>query len=121
MPTAVQDERWAHIQMRVIASALVPFISQWEGEEAAPDNLVIHTPAPGRHRLFYKDEDLRDRDSSVEAHAPVPAADDDAGLRSQACTEPARTGLGFLCLAGPRDYGAPILVLHHVENPTCQG
>ncbi|MER7779983.1 hypothetical protein ABTZ21_34110 [Streptomyces sp. NPDC096191] len=39
---------------------LVPFITQREGEEAAPDNLLIHQHAAGP-RLYYGDEDPRDR------------------------------------------------------------
>jgi len=40
--------------------SLIPFITQREGEEAAPDNLVIFLH-PSGPRLSYRDEDLRDR------------------------------------------------------------
>ncbi|GHJ01321.1 hypothetical protein TPA0906_31860 [Streptomyces olivaceus] len=40
---------------------LVPYITQREGEDAAPDNLVI-TYHPSGPRLYYADEDPRDRD-----------------------------------------------------------
>src|SRR4051812_33604916 len=41
---------------------LVPFITQREGEDAAPDNLILLPHPGGRLRLHYADEDPRDRD-----------------------------------------------------------
>ncbi|OKJ89126.1 hypothetical protein [Streptomyces sp. CB02400] len=103
---------------------LVPFVVQREGEEAAPDNLMLTMIGPGRYRLRYADEDPRDRDLRGVlwarcAFGPV----DDLGkptgqpqwrmmhplrqrgtmqaLRCQVCAERARTPLGFVFLAGP--------------------
>jgi hypothetical protein len=39
---------------------LIPFVAQRKGEEAAPDSLMIYRHASGP-RLYYRDEDPRDR------------------------------------------------------------
>ncbi|WP_386347779.1 hypothetical protein [Streptomyces xiangluensis] len=104
---------------------LVPFITQREGEDAAPDNLIIllHSSGP---RLYYLDEDPRDRDLRGVLWArcsfnPVDERGQPTGtpqwkmmhpyrqmmcmqtMRCQVCQEPARTPLGFIFLAGPKD------------------
>lgn len=105
--------------------SLIPFVIQREGEEAAPDNLLLSPlGGPGRYRLYYADEDPQDRDSRgvLWARCSFGAVDDlrvpvgrpqwrmmhplrQRGtmqtLRCQVCAEPARTPLGFIFLAGP--------------------
>lgn len=103
---------------------LIPFVVQRKGEEAAPDNLVILSSAPGRHRLYYRDEDRRDRDLRGVLWArcsfnPVDGRKMPMGepqwklmhpyrqmvtmqaMRCQVCTDRARTRLGFIFLTGP--------------------
>ncbi|MFH8977774.1 hypothetical protein [Streptomyces sp. NPDC017890] len=116
------------------AYGLVPFITQREGEEEAPDNLVIREHAPGRRRLHYTDEDpARDRDmrgvlvarcsfnpcdeggrmtgepqwKMIHPHRQIMTMQN---MRCQVCAEPARTRLGYIFLAGPKD--------HDPEAPT---
>ncbi|MGW7244419.1 hypothetical protein [Streptomyces sp. NPDC054804] len=102
----------------------VPFIIKRRGEEAAPANLFM-TGAPGRRRLYYRDEDPRDRDLRGVLWArcsfnPVDDRNQPTGtpewkmmhpfrqritmqaLHCQDCTAPARTALGYVFLAGPR-------------------
>lgn len=103
----------------------VPFVIQREGEDAAPDNLLL-TPVggPGRFRLRYADEDPRDRDlrGVLWARCSFGAVDDSGRLtgkpqwrmmhplrqrgtmqamRCQVCAGHARTPLGYIFLAGP--------------------
>ncbi|MEU6525526.1 hypothetical protein ABZ892_22565 [Streptomyces sp. NPDC046924] len=103
---------------------LVPFVLQREGEEAAPDNLLLTTSGPGRYQLRCADEDPRDRDLRGVLWArcsfnPVDDGRRPAGkpqwrlmhpfrqrmtmqtLRCQVCAERARTPLGYVFLAGP--------------------
>lgn len=61
----------------------VPFAIQREGEDAAPDNLLM-TPigGPGRYRLRYADEESRDRDlrGVLWARSSFGAVDDSGRL-----------------------------------------
>lgn len=41
--------------------SLIPFVTAREGEDAAPDNLIMLPDQYGARRLFYADEDPRDR------------------------------------------------------------
>ncbi|MFF8946003.1 hypothetical protein ACF1A5_27785 [Streptomyces sp. NPDC014864] len=41
--------------------AVIPYVVQREGEEAAPDNLLLASVGADRYRLYYADEDPRDR------------------------------------------------------------
>ncbi|KAB1141127.1 hypothetical protein F7R91_33490 [Streptomyces luteolifulvus] len=105
--------------------ALIPYITQREGEEPAPNNLVIYRQGSGL-RLYYRDEDPRDRDLRGTLWArcgftPVDERKQPTGapqwklmhphrqlatmqmMRCQVCTEPARTLLGYIFLAGPND------------------
>ncbi|MFF0206491.1 hypothetical protein [Streptomyces althioticus] len=104
---------------------LVPFITQRTGEEAAPANLVILRSRGGKQRLFYGDEDVRDRPLRGLLWARCGFVTDDDGMpagepqwkmmhpyrqmatmlaaRCQICTRPARTPLGYVYLAGPDD------------------
>lgn len=121
---------------------LVPFVVQREGEEAAPDNLLITGLGPGRYRLRYADEDPRDRDLRGVLWArcsfnPVDADQRPTGkpqwrmmhpyrqritmqtLRCQVCAEPARTPGGYVFLAGPDTaafHQAPVLTN---QPPVC--
>lgn len=119
----------------------IPFITQREGEEAAPANLLIlqHSSGP---RLYYRDEDPRDRPIRGVLWArcwfnPV----DDRGmptgepqwklmhpyrqmmtmqtLRCQVCTESARTPLGFIFLAGPKDEDPTQPTIFTNQPPVC--
>ncbi|MER5915485.1 hypothetical protein ABT124_34885 [Streptomyces sp. NPDC001982] len=121
---------------------LIPFVIQREGEEAAPDNLFLHTVAPGRHRLYYTDEDPRDRDLHGVLWArcsfnPVNSRKQPTGtpqwklihpfrqritmqaMRCQVCAEQARTPLGFIFLAGPRSIGPEQTPLLTNQPPVC--
>ncbi|MFI6495649.1 hypothetical protein [Streptomyces sp. NPDC050564] len=105
-------------------SPLIPYVVQRKGEEAAPDNLRILEFAPGRHRLYYADENpQRDRDMRgvLWARCAFNPADENRmptgepqwkmmhphrqmvtmqHLRCQVCTRQARTRLGYIFLAG---------------------
>ncbi|MFE9446456.1 hypothetical protein ACFYO2_48020 [Streptomyces sp. NPDC006602] len=130
--------------MRTVTEpGLVPFITQREGEEAAPDNLVIVQYAPGRHRLHYMDEDpARDRDMRGVLVArcsfnPVDERGRPTGkpqwkmmhphrqimtmqaMRCQVCTTPARTRLGFIFLAGPKDQDPTESTILTNQPPVC--
>jgi len=121
---------------------LVPFVVQREGEEAAPDNLLLTTLGPGRYRLRYADEDPRDRDLRGVLWARCSFGKvDDLGvpvgrpqwrmmhplrqrgtmqaLRCQVCTDPARTPLGYIFLAGPDtvDPADPVILTN--QPPVC--
>jgi len=104
--------------------ALIPYITQREGEEAAPDNLVIHRRGSGL-RLSYLDESPQDRDLRDTLWARLGFNMDENKqptgapqwkfihphrqlaimqmMRCQVCTELARTPLGYIFLAGPND------------------
>lgn len=121
---------------------VVPFVIQREGEEAAPDNLMLTTIGPGRYRLRYADEDPRDRDLRSVLWARCAFGEvDDLGrptgrpqwrmmhplrqrgtmqnLRCQVCAERARTPLGFIFLAGPNtvDPDDPMVLTN--QPPVC--
>ncbi|MFE6484939.1 hypothetical protein ACFVGN_18650 [Streptomyces sp. NPDC057757] len=123
---------------------LVPFITQRKGEEAAPNNLAIHTLAPGRHRLCYQDEAPMDRDLrgvlwarcsfNPTDHRQMPTGDPlwrrvhpyrqrmtMQVLRCQVCAEPARTRLGFIFLAGPDAYRPQEKTILTTQPPVCAG
>jgi hypothetical protein len=120
---------------------LVPFITQREGEDAAPDNLIIlrHSSGP---RLYYLDEDPRDRDLRGVLWArcgfnPVDERGRPTGnpqwkmmhpyrqmmcmqtMRCQVCQEFAQTPLGFIFLAGPKDQDPtqPLIITN--QPPVC--
>jgi hypothetical protein len=105
--------------------ALIPYITQRKGEEAAPDNLFIHRQG-SELRLRYMDEDPRDRDVRGTLWTrcgfnPVDERKQPTGepqwklmhpqrqlammqtMHCQVCTEPARTPLGYVFLSGPND------------------
>jgi hypothetical protein len=120
---------------------LVPFITQREGEDAAPDNLVIHRHASGP-RLYYRDEDARDRPMRGVLWARCEFnPTDDRGmptgtpqwklmhpyrqmmtmqtLRCQVCSRPSRTPLGFIFLAGPKDKDPTQPTILTNQPPVC--
>ncbi|MFI1956925.1 hypothetical protein ACH46L_03290 [Streptomyces althioticus] len=104
---------------------LVPFITQRAGEEAAPANLHILRELRGGYRLFYGDEDVRDRPLRGLLWARCSFTHDEHGMptgepqwkmmhpyrqmltmlagRCQICTRPAKTPLGYVYMAGPGD------------------
>src|SRR5687768_16457725 len=100
---------------------LVPIINQRKAEDAAPDNLFIHRHA-SRLRLYYGDEDPRDRpikgvlwtrcEFNPVDDRRMPTGEPQwklmhpyrqmltmAKLHCQVCAEPARTPLGYIFLA----------------------
>ncbi|WP_244298995.1 hypothetical protein [Streptomyces viridochromogenes] len=122
--------------------ALVPFIIQRKGEEAAPDNLVIHVH-PSGPRLYYLDEDPRDRPLRGQLWArcgfnPVDERQMPTGepqwkfmhpyrqmitmrtLHCQVCARPARTPLGFVFLAGPKDEDPTQPTIYTKQPPVCR-
>ncbi|GGQ97599.1 hypothetical protein [Streptomyces asoensis] len=120
---------------------LVPFITHREGEDAAPDNLILLPHSDGRLHLHYLDEDPRDRDIHGVLWArcsfnPIDPHGQPTGrplfklmhpyrqlmtmqmLHCQVCTAPARTPLGLIFLAGPHDHtGAPQVLTN--QPPVC--
>ncbi|WP_308298978.1 hypothetical protein [Streptomyces sp. GESEQ-35] len=122
---------------------LIPYITQREGEDAAPDNLIIVRHACGP-RLYYADEDAQGRDrplrgvlwarcgfNPVDEHK-MPTGEPQwklmhpyrqmltmQALRCQVCTQPARTPLGFIFLAGPKDEDPSWATLRTNQPPVC--
>lgn len=121
---------------------LVPYITQRAGEDAAPDNLVIirHRAGP---RLYYADEDPRDRDPRgvLWARCGWNAVDRQGRITGepqwklvhphrqmvcmqtllcQVCARPARTPLGLIFLAGPRSQDATRPSVLTKEPPVCR-
>ncbi|MFD9540836.1 hypothetical protein [Streptomyces sp. NPDC060022] len=109
----------------------IPYITQRKGEVAAHDNLILKTTSNsrgrGRYRLFYADEEPKDRDLRQVLWGRVsfnpydarklPTGDPEwklmhpfrqritiEALRCQICTAPTRTPLGTIFLAGAHDY-----------------
>jgi len=119
---------------------LIPYITQREGEEAAPDNLLIVRQGSDR-RLYYGDEDPRDRDlggvlwarcgfNLDERKQPTGAPQwklthpqrQMATMQMMCCqvsTGPARTPLGFIFLAGPTDHGPNERSVITNQPPVC--
>jgi hypothetical protein len=127
----------------VTEPGLIPFITQRVGEEAAPDNLVIYRH-PSGPRLYYGDEDARGRDRPLRgvlwARCGFNPVDDRKmptgkpqwklmhpyrqmltmqALRCQVCSEPARTPLGFIFLAGPKDEDPTQPTIVTNQPPVC--
>ncbi|WP_344049865.1 hypothetical protein [Streptomyces thermoalcalitolerans] len=120
---------------------LIPYITQRKGEEAAPDNLMIclHVSGP---RLYYRDEDPRDRPvrdvlwarcgfNPADRHG-MPTGEPQwklmhpyrqmmtmRTLRCQVCAGPARTPLGFIFLAGPKDEDPTQSTICTNQPPVC--
>jgi hypothetical protein len=122
---------------------LIPFITQREGEDAAPDNLIIVRHGSGP-RLYYGDEDAQGRDrplrgvlwarcgfNPVDEHKmptgkpqwklmhPYRQMLTMQAMRCQVCTQPARTPLGFIFLAGPKDEDPTQAMIHTNQPPVC--
>ncbi|GAA2268444.1 hypothetical protein GCM10010415_37640 [Streptomyces atrovirens] len=120
---------------------LVPFITQRKGEDAAPDNLIVYRHPSGA-RLYYADEDPRDRPirGILWARCGFNPVDDRhmptgqpqwklmhpyrqmvtmTKLHCQVCSGPARTPLGFIFLTGPKDHDltSPTIVTN--QPPVC--
>ncbi|WP_369276007.1 hypothetical protein AB5J55_44275 [Streptomyces sp. R11] len=120
---------------------LVPYITQRLGEEAAPANLLIQRHPSGL-RLYYRDEDPRDRpmrgvlwarcgfNPVDERHMPTGVPQwkfmhpyrqmlTMQALRCQVCAEQARTPLGFIFLAGPKDEDPQQPTIYTNQPPVC--
>ncbi|MFF0698334.1 hypothetical protein ACFYU4_37585 [Streptomyces tendae] len=122
--------------------ALVPFITQRKGEEAAPDNLMIRMH-PSGPRLYYRDEDPQ-RDRPMRgvlwgrcSFTPLDDRQMPTGapqwklmhpyrqmltmqtLHCQVCARPARTPLGFIFLTGPRDEDPTKAEIRTNQPPVC--
>ncbi|MET7608956.1 hypothetical protein [Streptomyces avermitilis] len=123
---------------------LIPFITQRKGEDAAPDNLIIVRHASGP-RLYYADEDAKGRDrpirgvlwarcgfNPVDEHK-MPTGEPQwklmhpyrqmmmmQAMRCQVCTEPARTALGFIFIAGPKDHDPTQATIKTNQPPVCR-
>ncbi|KRD17906.1 hypothetical protein [Streptomyces sp. Root264] len=123
-------------------SGPVPFITQREGEDAAPDNLTLLPHIDGRLHLHYLDEDPRDRDLRGVLWArcsfnPLDARGQPTGrpqwklmhpyrqlmcmqaLRCQICAQPARSPLGLIFLAGPHDEKPGVAQVLTNQPPVC--
>ncbi|MFI6122518.1 hypothetical protein ACIBCU_22305 [Streptomyces sp. NPDC051064] len=127
--------------------AVVPYVTQRVGEQAAPDNLVLlpsrSSRGRGRYRLFYADEEARlDRDLRQVLWARVsfnpydqrqqPTGEPEWKLmhpfrqritmermRCQICAASAVTPLGSIFLAGPADYRSHEAPLLTNQPPVC--
>jgi hypothetical protein len=146
-PTETRTRETNHPVRPTLRPAVVPYITQRAGEEAAPDNLVLLPSSGSRgrrtYRLFYADEDARlDRDLRQVLWARVsftpyderrrPTGEPEWKLmhpfrqritmermRCQICTAPAATPLGSVFLAGPADYGSHEAPLLTNQPPVC--
>ncbi|GAA3885790.1 hypothetical protein [Streptomyces lannensis] len=123
-------------------AGLIPFVTQREGEEAAPNNLFLEKTAVRQHRLRYQDEDPRDRDHRGVLWArcslnPVDGRLQPTGapqwklmhplrqrltmqaMRCQVCAQPAKTPLGYFFLAGPHDIDTSEPPVLTSQPPVC--
>ncbi|MFD5661513.1 hypothetical protein [Streptomyces hirsutus] len=121
---------------------LVPYVVQREGEEAAPNNLLLTTLGPGKYRLRYADEAPADRDlrGVLWARCSSGPVDDDMmptgkprwrmmhplrqrttmqAMRYQVCAEPARTPLGYVFLSGPDTMDTSQTQVLTAQPPVC--
>ncbi|MER6789862.1 hypothetical protein ABT330_35560 [Streptomyces sp. NPDC000658] len=121
---------------------VIPFITQRKGEEAAPEDLYLLRERGGpRLHLFYGDEDPRDRPLRGMLWARCSFNRDDAGMpvgeplwkfmhpyrqmgtmlagRCQICTRPARTPIGYIFLAGPKDEDPSQASILTNQPPVC--
>ncbi|MFD9503467.1 hypothetical protein [Streptomyces sp. NPDC060035] len=126
---------------RPVRPTAVPFITQRKGEEAAPNNLIL-LGSHSRYRLFYPDEDPKDRDYRQVLWGRVsfnpvderrrPTGDPEwklmhpfrqritmETLRCQICTDPATTPIGTIFLAGHADYETRQQPLLTNQPPVC--
>lgn len=121
---------------------VIPFITHRAGEEAAPANLrILRERGGSRLRLFYDDEEPQDRPVRGMLWARCSFSRDENGMptgepqwkfmhpyrqmatmlagRCQICTRPARTPLGFVFLAGPRDQDPTSPLIWMNQPPVC--
>ncbi|MET9595654.1 hypothetical protein ABZY45_32720 [Streptomyces sp. NPDC006516] len=142
--TQTQTRETEHPVPSPAQPAVVPFITQRKGEEAAADNLILvpSRHGRGRYRLFYEDEDPKDRDlrqvlwgrvsfNDVDEHRrptgepewklmhPFRQRITMETLRCQVCTAPAATVLGTVFLAGAHDYERREPPLLTNQPPVC--
>ncbi|MFJ3825285.1 hypothetical protein [Streptomyces nodosus] len=120
---------------------LIPYVTLREGEEGAPNNLVI-AGRGNQLRLFYADEEPDDRDVRGvlwarcsqtlrdERHMPTgrprwrfmhPSRQRETmqALLCQVCVRPARTPLGYIFLEGPDDYTGDEKLIVTAQPPVC--
>ncbi|MEU7278702.1 hypothetical protein AB0A69_07920 [Streptomyces sp. NPDC045431] len=121
---------------------LVPYITLREGEENAPDNLVIDLDIPKWPRLRYLDETPLDRDprgvlwgrcsQTIRSATNMPTGqprwkfvhpsrqrETMLELRCQVCVQPAKTPLGWIFMAGPQELGSESDLVITVQPPVC--
>lgn len=121
---------------------VIPFITQRKGEEAGPANLyLLRRRGGGELRLFYGDEDPLDRPLRNMLWARCSFSADEAGMptgepqwkfmhpyrqmatmlanRCQICTREARTPLGWIFLAGPKDQDLTAPLVWTNQPPVC--
>ncbi|MFC7841866.1 hypothetical protein [Streptomyces sp. NPDC057382] len=121
---------------------VIPFITQRKGEDAGPANLYLLRRRGGSElRLFYGDEDPRDRPVRNMLWARCSFSFDQNGMptgepqwkfmhpyrqmatmlasRCQVCTRPARTPLGLIFLTGPKDQDPASSLLLTNQPPVC--
>ncbi|MFI0511165.1 hypothetical protein ACH3Y9_12510 [Streptomyces sp. WSLK1-5] len=121
---------------------VIPFITARKGEEAAPANLyLLPQRGTGQLRLFYGDEDARDRSVAEMLWARSAFSMGDGGMPAgeplwkfvhpyrqmatmlanccEICTRPARTPLGLIFLAGPKDHDLTSPVISTWQPPVC--
>ncbi|MDQ0585806.1 hypothetical protein [Streptomyces rishiriensis] len=141
-PRPSDPSKWRSAPAPPVGPGLVPFITQREGEDAAPDNLILLPHTDGRLHLHYLDEDARDRDPRGVLWArcsfnPLDARGQPTGrpqwklmhpyrqlmcmqaLHCQICAEPARTPLGLIFLAGPHDRAPDAAQVLTNQPPVC--
>lgn len=132
-------------QSSVGASAgprLVPYITLREGEEGAPDNLIMIAERGHRLRLHYRDEGPDDRDlrgvlwgrcsqnrrndRNMPTGRPVwklmhPARQRETmqAMLCQVCVQPAKTPAGWIFLAGPDDHAPDATSIITAQPPVC--
>ncbi|MGW2572865.1 hypothetical protein [Streptomyces sp. NPDC001537] len=121
---------------------VIPFITQRKGEDAAPaDFYLLRHRAKGHLRLFYGDEERRDRplrdilwgwctfrlgndgmptgEPQWKFVHPYRQMATMLANRCQICTQPARTPLGLIFLAGPKDHDSQSPLVSTWQPPVC--
>lgn len=141
-PLPYSPSKWRSAPTPPAGPGLIPFVTQREGEDAAPDNLILLPHTDGRLHLHYLDEDPRDRDPRGVLWArcsfnPLDLHGQPTGrpqwklmhpyrqlmcmqaLHCQICAQPARTPLGLIFLAGPHDQDPGAAQVLTNQPPVC--
>lgn len=120
---------------------VIPFVTLREGEEAAPADLHLLPYGLSGPRLVYGDEDLRDRPLRDILWARCSFSMGEGGMptgeprwkflhpyrqmatmlamRCQICAQQARTPLGWIFLAGPKDQEPSETTVWMAQPPVC--